>query len=582
MIHDFAGLSTGLDTVVLWKPKFLLPQYPFNGLASIVHDLQLDYLTENNAVTLILPGTAVEVYYADPPPPEYIHVIAQLIGQPTVRPHDTATTGTTVCGHDSEHRRYSTLPHTHVVSVIARNAAVNAAREALPPPSVSKKPSDYRAQQNACPIYNGRPAALTGPSVGLYSKAFAQVIDSLNDISGANPTPEQVATTGKFMHDASTIYPNEDARQSMTFTYLEKLLGVSIQSQVKLEGKVTGDGVSFTPLGTREWAVAVYYEMKAELGSGDPGLQAALTYRKHVAQDSYRDIRNASCCPCLIIAIPGPYICFMGGVFAHVPIVQPFTPYLYLGGHPFTREHVAYTARVFHVVAEAIHTLVDEYTKVRTRREIETPEAACLLPYSSFGVNYNGVDLVYHERLPGASGVEDDPGRAMFRATLGTMDVVVKFCETYCADAHMLLAEHKFAPRLYHFGRVSGGLCMVVMELVSGSNAYHRFRAKDQYKENPLPAHVRNDIRDAVKLLHENGLVFGDLRRPNIMVVSRETVTGTARQGGMLVDFDWAGVDGSARYPPIINDSGEIRWASGIKAGGLIEKQHDLDMLELL
>ncbi|KAI0249173.1 hypothetical protein BJV78DRAFT_1328610, partial [Lactifluus subvellereus] len=294
----------------------------------------------------------------------------------------------------------------------------------------------------------------------------------------------------------------------------------------------------------------------------------------------YTDIRNVSCCPCFIIAISGPYICFIGAVFPHVPIVQPFTDYLYLGGHPFRREHVPRIARVFHVVAKAIHTLVDEYSKVRTKRGINMSEAACLLPYSSFGVNYNGVDLVYHERLPNASGVEDIPERAMFRATLGTIDVVVKFCETYCADAHVLLARHEFASRLYHFGRVSGGLCMVVMDLVSGSNAYYCFRAKDQYKEKPLPAQVLDDIRGAVKLLHDNGFVFGDLRRPNVMVVSRET--GTKRQGGMLVDFDWAGVDGEARYPPMINDSGEIRWARGIKAGGLIEKQHDLDMLELL
>ena len=65
----------------------------------------------------------------------------------------------------------------------------------------------------------------------------------------------------------------------------------------------------------------------------------------------------------------------MGSVFAHVPIVQPFTDYLYLGGHPFTRVQVPRIARIFHVVAKVIHTLVDEYNKERTKKGNEIPSS---------------------------------------------------------------------------------------------------------------------------------------------------------------------------------------------------------------
>jgi hypothetical protein len=54
-----------------------------------------------------------------------------------------------------------------------------------------------------------------------------------------------------------------------------------------------------------------------------------------------------------------------------------------------------------------------------------------------------------------------------------------------------------------------------------------------------------------VTVLHEHGLVFGGLRRPNVMIFERKTTIerrGTIR--GMLVDSDWAGKVGEARYPP--------------------------------
>ncbi|KAI0054913.1 hypothetical protein BV25DRAFT_1833472 [Artomyces pyxidatus] len=50
----------------------------------------------------------------------------------------------------------------------------------------------------------------------------------------------------------------------------------------------------------------------------------------------------------------------------------------------------------------------------------------------------------------------------------------------------------------------------------------------------------------------------------------------------MLVDFDLAGREGEAQYLPMINDGAEIKWAAGVRGAGLITKQHDLDMLEIL
>ena len=137
----------------LWKPNSLLQGDPLSDLTSFVRGLQLNYLEENNDATLLSPVATVEHYYTDPSPRGYVHIIAQLSGQHilTVTHHDTARTGITLCGHDSKYRHYSTLPT--MVSIIARDATVSAARKADPPSTISGRLSLYKKEQNKYPIY---------------------------------------------------------------------------------------------------------------------------------------------------------------------------------------------------------------------------------------------------------------------------------------------------------------------------------------------------------------------------------------------------------------------------------------------
>ena len=83
---------------------------------------------------------------------------------------------------------------------------------------------------------------------------------------------------------------------------------------------------------------------------------------------------------------------------------------------------------------------------------------------------------------------------------------------------------------------------------------------------------VRSKVLRAIELLHLNGLVFGDLRSPNVMITNANEVK--------LIDFNWAGEEGQAKYPSLI--SSDIKWAAGVKALGVIKKAHDLEMLDQL
>ncbi|KAJ7826696.1 hypothetical protein B0H14DRAFT_2161133, partial [Mycena olivaceomarginata] len=79
-----------------------------------------------------------------------------------------------------------------------------------------------------------------------------------------------------------------------------------------------------------------------------------------------------------------------------------------------------------------------------------------------------------------------------------------------------------------------------------------------------LPEDFAGQLTEIISVLHNGGYVFGDLRWPNIMVAKKEV---------KLIDFDWAGKVGQAKY--LIHLAHNIGWPSGVTAMVLIEKAHD-------
>ena len=154
---------------------------------------------------------------------------------------------------------------------------------------------------------------------------------------------------------------------------------------------------------------------------------------------------------------------------------------------------------------------------------------------------------------------------------------MIKFTQQYCADAHQVLAEG-LAPKLFYVDRtyqsipmtsgLFGAPIMVVMEFISGSPS------NELLGEAPISQHAHSRVKVAVKALHDRDIVFGDLRRPNIMVAHSKEVK--------MIDFDWCGKDGKATYPAILNDTLEMHWHPDVARGSVIRKEHDLFMLENL
>jgi hypothetical protein len=79
-------------------------------------------------------------------------------------------------------------------------------------------------------------------------------------------------------------------------------------------------------------------------------------------------------------------------------------------------------------------------------------------------------------------------------------------------------------------------------------------------------------VERAVEELHRIGIVFADLRKPNIMATGDIDATQVK-----LVDFDWCGRHELGRYPITLND--ELNWHPGVKRNGIMSRDHDNWML---
>ncbi|KAG6878678.1 hypothetical protein C0992_007692 [Termitomyces sp. T32_za158] len=272
-------------------------------------------------------------------------------------------------------------------------------------------------------------------------------------------------------------------------------------------------------------------------------------------------IRKLSHCPSIILAIAGPWMCVLGAIYLEKAVVQPLTDYIWLGGNVYdNKEQLLMTARLFTALEAAISNLQTYYQSISKRaKEPNLKAEVSEFPYIT---QYDSTNFIYVSRL-----APDHPEKVVYEARLDDgQRVVVKFASRYHAEAHRLLAERGLAPKLHHAGTeggsLYGGRYMVVMDYVEGKLPHDI--SEGQFSK----------VKEAIELLHSNNIVFGDLRVPNVIARGEEDV--------VLVDFDWCGKEGEARYPVDLNMDPEICWAQGVGPGCVMMKEHDLHMLERL
>ncbi|KAI5121423.1 hypothetical protein M0805_006186 [Coniferiporia weirii] len=390
---------------------------------------------------------------------------------------------------------------------------VEIARTAIPPSSAAAIPAFLKEQEKR-PVLNGRPCNNYGPPIGLFHPIFDSFQAAMKVTQMPRLMCDRISAIGK---------------------YLDTLLGDTFMT-IEASG-VKSDGVM-----TLSAAFLVVCPIE-NTGQGKSDI-----------------VRSKSYCPSFILAIAGPWLCVLGGIYADKAIVQPLTDYLWLGGDIFSDDRLLSISRLFAALKSAISTLRQYYWSLSDVAG-DSPNGF------PFVRNYLTETFSYMTPL-----AEDHPHKLIYKAKheRSRQPLVVKFVSTYCAQAHRLLAEHQLAPTLHYAGtedagaQTYGGRYMIVMDFVDTAPSL------DSLSEGQI-----GQVRRAVDLLHSHNIVFGDLRRPNILI--------TAEKGNvMVIDFDWCNQAGEGLYPASLNQDGDIDWSEGVGPSCVMMKQHDLDVLKKL
>ncbi|KAI8972422.1 hypothetical protein BD414DRAFT_218607 [Trametes punicea] len=470
---------------------------------------------------------------------------------------------------------------------------IEAVRNSPPPSIVAGSVSQFKIEQDRYILCNGRPMNQSAAPVTIYHEAFARLKENLKKINRGESVGDQycdfVAQTGGLFLNSCQIYDSERSREEAVMKQLGDILGVRWELRNVDDGKKVAlvDGIARVEMSDavfQQSPIVACVELKNELGlNGICEIQVTATYEKAVAREEYAQIRDVSCCPCLLISFAGPYICFYGAVLTDVFIVQPFTDYIFLGGDPDAGERIERVAKIFVEVRRALDELRLWYQSLRVGGG--NPEVPShILPQPTYAresdrallstlqfldrFNYPGC----RHRRPGRRSVGDFQ-RSLFHARLNGAEVLVKFCFQYGEQAHRVLAEHDppLAPRLHACVPLVGGVTMVVMDIVPGGKT-----AWEESRKGSLPDSLIDDIETALHVLGREGLVHGDVRSPNVVLADR----ADGKTGGMLIDFDWAGKDGEVRYPSLLNKS--VEWQQGVEDGKPIRSEHDWEMWRAL
>jgi serine/threonine protein kinase len=273
----------------------------------------------------------------------------------------------------------------------------------------------------------------------------------------------------------------------------------------------------------------------------------------------------------------GPSLAFYGCVWNGGRIrVDPLTHTFDLSTHrtyKASRHNIASSLDAF---LAAVATIKDHYRAIKTQVHANNMQHKVYnpgLPYP-YVTSYQDEDgrqvtFVYKARL--------DRTKLVFEASANQPHYgkfVVKFTLQYSKDAHSYLASRGWAPRLRQCSELPGGWVAIFMDFSDYKALFEiSITLSSEQKEK-----VRSKVKKIIKEMHAKGLVHGDIRDTNILVNHESLAKGTDDVQIHIIDFDWAGLVGVAKYPLGVNRK-TIRRPDGAQGGALITEEHDEEMI---
>ncbi|CAG8606856.1 1131_t:CDS:2, partial [Paraglomus occultum] len=425
--------------------------------------------------------------------------------------------------------------------------------ERLPGPSELGK--TYTQSDENPTFLNHRPPSAEGIPTELLHPVFGQFLD---DCASAQPTMDDVQFAVSFSTSMLRYYNSEGDRADRLRNlfadhYVIGLKGSTIRNAIT-------DATWFPD--SKSNFMAMNIEVKNEPGrNGDSFIQNIGYYQQYILSHERREMIRL---PCFLISVVGPTLSISRAIFGARITIDAHPNTLSFACSSYNTE---YFARIFRALKNAIETLREYYSNNIPDIEPEQREFPYLNSFQSGG---SRIHFKYRRALNPHLlifivdidvDVNDAPGLPQ--------QLLVKFTRRYGVEAHRECASLGIAPELFGFEVLAGGWKAVVM-------AYKG----DDFKtllECTFDEKIKTAVKETAVKMHRKGFVHGDLRDVNILYHCQQA---RDRVDILFIDWDWAGKEGEARYPPTMNP--KISRHQNAVAHQLIWKEHDDHMLDIM
>ncbi|PVG03040.1 hypothetical protein CPB86DRAFT_779928, partial [Serendipita vermifera] len=359
---------------------------------------------------------------------------------------------------------------------------------------------------------------------------------------------------------ACTWHIDETSRRTAIQDIFNDIAGLylSPESVSGTEYKTDGTQVPFMIM------PAAIRECKNEYGSA---LYEAIGYYVQflVQRLSYRGTRF----PCILMTDIGTDMGFYGCLWTGKELfAEPLTPLYHLTTpwlEETDRKAIASSLDAFLTAIKELRIHYDKLEKANLLRGREFPYQTSYKNEMEEDINFEYDSKIPEKLIFSARTNEAHP-----------QHLCIKFAKRYSKPAHQTLADLGFAPRLRTVMELPGSWLMIVMDR-------SEYTLLSEVSLSLLPQAqlaVKSRVLYAVERLHERKLVHGDIRAVNILI-DTETINNEGGCSIHIVDFDWAGTLGTAKYPMRVNTK-TITRPEDVSAGGLITVDHDITMTNWL
>ncbi|KAF8461860.1 hypothetical protein BDZ91DRAFT_735929 [Kalaharituber pfeilii] len=360
-------------------------------------------------------------------------------------------------------------------------------------------------------------------------------------------------------------YHDEIERETAVHNFFRDHFKISLHSERASAHSTTSlsDGHAYTSCGK---FIRLLVEVRNEITgiSSDPYFQAQMVYRDYLDRliKEEGDYLSKSTIPVMIVLIFGTYFQITGVLVKGKSIFsEPFTPAFSFCSDPYDEYHRLAVTRCLAALRESLLALDQHYKGLPGMPNL--PSSETVFPYKTSYIPLDGgsnpVSFEYLSRLLDNS--------LLFLAKADSDFLVIKYTRQYSREAHELLSDKGFAPKLQGLENIPGGWKMVIMQYVGEpykSLSKLGSKSREQF---------RDSIMESISLLHANGFVHGDLRPSNVLV-SEPT------EKALIIDFDKAGEANSVNLPNL-NTIDIVRPEGGMD-GNPITMAHDNFMFKKL